>query len=99
MLTETFQVVPIIEKLSYAWKDLKNYLKHKRKEMNIKNLIIRLCIEKHNMGYENKGAHNLGETKANFVEHCQSSKFKKTNKKGKINKLRPKEGISKKQKL
>ena len=35
------------------------------------------------MGFENKGAHNLSEAKANFVEHGQGSKFKKANNKGK----------------
>ena len=99
MLSETFQVAAIIEKLSHVWKDFKNYLKHKRKEMSIENLIIRLHIEEDNRGYEKKGAHTIGETKANFVEHGQSSKSKKSNNKGKGDKLGPKGGISKKQKF
>ena len=45
MLSETFQVAAIIEKLPPALKDFKNYLKHKRKEMSIKELVIRLRIE------------------------------------------------------
>ena len=45
MLSETFQVVDIIEKLPLAWKDFKNYFKHKRKSMGIEDLIIRLRIE------------------------------------------------------
>ena len=69
MLSETFQVVAIIQKLPPIWKDFKNYLKHKRKEMNTKDLIIRLRIEEDNRGFEKKRAHNLGEAKANFVEH------------------------------
>ena len=48
MLSETFQVAAIIEKLHLAWKDIKNYLNHKRREMNIEDLIIRLCIEEDN---------------------------------------------------
>ena len=40
MLSETFQVAAIIEKLPPAWKDFKNYLKHKRKEMSIEDLVI-----------------------------------------------------------
>ncbi|KAL5548557.1 hypothetical protein UlMin_003788 [Ulmus minor] len=40
-LSETFQVVAIIEKLPPAWKDFKNYLKHKQKEMSIEDLIVR----------------------------------------------------------
>ena len=31
VLSETFQVAAIIEKLSSLWKDFKNYLKHKQK--------------------------------------------------------------------
>ena len=99
MLSEIFQVATIIEKLSHIWKDFKNYLKHKRKEMSIEDLIIRLRIEEDNKGYEKKGAHNPSEVKANFVEHGQGSKFKKANDKGKGTKLGPIEGISKKQKF
>ena len=91
MLSETFQVAAIIEKLPYAWKDFKNYLKHKRKNMSIKDMIIRLRIEEYNKGFEKKGAHNPNEAKANFVEHSQSFKFKKANNKGKDTKLGPKE--------
>ena len=45
MLRETFQVVAIIEKMPPTWKDFKNYLKHKRKEMCIEDLTIRLHIK------------------------------------------------------
>ena len=38
ILSETFQVATIIEKLPPTWKDFKNYLKHKIKEMNIENI-------------------------------------------------------------
>ena len=95
MLSETFQVVAMIEKLPPAWKDFKNYLKHMRNEMSIEDIIIRLRIEEDNRGSEKKGAHNLSEAKANFVEHGQYYKFKKANNKGKGNKLGPKGGISK----
>ncbi|RVW87884.1 Retrovirus-related Pol polyprotein from transposon TNT 1-94 [Vitis vinifera] len=99
MLSETFQVAAIIEKLPPAWKDFKNYLKHKRKEMSIEDLIIRLRIEEDNRRSEKKGAHTLNEAKANFVEHGQSSKAKTNNNKGKGSKLGPKGGISKKPKF
>ena len=99
MLTETFQVVAIIEKLPHVWKNFKNYLKHKRKEMSIEDLIIRFRIEEDKKRFKKKGAHNPGEAKANFVDHGQGSKFKKTNNKGKDSKLRPKGKISKKQKF
>ena len=44
----------IIEKLPPTWKDFKNYLKHKRKEMSIEDLVIRLRIEEDNRGSEKK---------------------------------------------
>ena len=43
--------------------------------------------------------HNPNEAKANFVEHDQSSKFRKGSIKGKGTKLGPKGGIFKKQKF
>ncbi|KAL2471130.1 zinc knuckle (CCHC-type) family protein [Abeliophyllum distichum] len=48
VVSESFQVAYIIEKPSSAWKDFKNYLKHKRKEMNVEELIVRLRIEEDN---------------------------------------------------
>ena len=99
MINETFQVAVVIEKLPLAWKDSKNYLKYKRNEMSIEDLIIKLHIKEENQGYEKKGAQNLSEAKANFVEHGQSSKFKKANNKGKCTKLGPIGGVSKKQKF
>ena len=44
-------------------------------------------------------AHNPNKAKAKFLEHGQSSKFKKGNNKGKDTKLGPKGGVSKKQKF
>ena len=35
IVSDAIQVAAIIEKLPHAWKDFKNYLKHKRKEMNV----------------------------------------------------------------
>ena len=97
MLSETFQVDAIIEKMSLTWKDFKNYLRHKRKEMSIEDLVIRLHIKEDNRGSEKKMAQNSNEAKANFVEHSQSSNFKKGNNKGKDTKLRPKGGVFKKE--
>ena len=41
-LSGSFQVAAIVEKLPRSWKDFKNYLKHKRKEMGLEDLIVRL---------------------------------------------------------
>ncbi|XP_076951202.1 uncharacterized protein LOC143624426 [Bidens hawaiensis] len=43
-LSETFQVAAVIEKLPPSWIEFKNYLKHKRKEMSMEDLIARLRI-------------------------------------------------------
>ena len=64
--------------------------------MSIEDLITILHIEEDNRGLEKKLAHNSNEAKANFVEHGQSSKFKKANK---GNKLGPKGRILKKKKF
>ncbi|GJX45233.1 retrovirus-related pol polyprotein from transposon TNT 1-94 [Tanacetum coccineum] len=47
-LSETFQVAAIIEKLPPSWVEFKNYLKHKRKEMSVEDLVVRLRIEEDN---------------------------------------------------
>ena len=90
MLSKIFQVVAIIEKLPPIWKDFKNYLNHKRKEMIVEDLIFKLCIEEDNRGSKKKVGHNSSEAKTNFVEHGQCSKFKKANNKRKGIKLGPK---------
>ena len=54
MLSESFQVVAIIEKLSPNRKDFKNYLKHKRKEIKLEDLIVRLRIEEDSRVFEKK---------------------------------------------
>ena len=67
--------------------------------MNVEDLIIRILIEEDNRGSKKYVEHNPSKAKANFVEHDQGSKFKKANNKAKGSKLRPKGGISKKQKF
>ena len=98
VLGESFQVAAVIEKLPPAYKDFKNYLKHKRKEMSMDDLVVRLRIKEDNKMSDKKRAHTSPKVKANFVEHGQSSKKKQHNK-GKGFKLGPKGGVSKKQKL
>ncbi|KAL8464591.1 hypothetical protein ACS0TY_034194 [Phlomoides rotata] len=66
VVCETFQVTTIIKKLSPVWKDFKNYLKHKRKPMNVELLVARLNIEEGNKTSEKK--HSDHEAKVNVVE-------------------------------
>ncbi|XXG88060.1 hypothetical protein AAC387_Pa12g0325 [Persea americana] len=53
-LSESFQVVAIIEKFPPLWKDFKNYLMQKRKEMKLEDLIVKLTIEEANHASEKK---------------------------------------------
>ena len=69
----------MVEKLPPSCTDFKHYLKHKRKEMTIEDLVARLRIKE-----DNKMAlkRTLVETspKTNMVEHAQSSRGFKGNK-------------------
>ncbi|XP_076936898.1 uncharacterized protein LOC143604247 [Bidens hawaiensis] len=71
--SETFQVAAMIEKLPPSWVDFKNYLKHKRKEMTVEDLVVRLRIEEDNR-VALKGTQVKVFAKANMVEHGQSSR-------------------------
>ena len=63
MINETFQVASIIEKLSPSWKDFKNYLKHKCKELLMKDLIVRLRIEEDNRKNDKSVGKSFMETR------------------------------------
>ncbi|XP_022849790.1 uncharacterized protein LOC111371853 [Olea europaea var. sylvestris] len=63
-LSESFQVAAITEKLPPMWRDFKNYLKHKHKEMNLEELIVSLRIEEENRKTERRPIDQDG---ANFV--------------------------------
>ncbi|KAK4385913.1 hypothetical protein Sango_2715300 [Sesamum angolense] len=67
-LSESFQVAAMIEKLPPLWKDLKNYLKHKLKEMGLEDLIVRLRIEEDNRLSEMKSGKLQIEAKENLME-------------------------------
>ena len=52
IMNDAFQVAAIVEKLPPLWKDFKNYLNNKRKDMTVEDLIVRLCIEEDNKATE-----------------------------------------------
>ncbi|GJY93268.1 hypothetical protein Tco_0509050 [Tanacetum coccineum] len=79
-LSETFQVAAIIEKLPPSWVEFKNYLKHKRKEMSVEDLVVHLSIEEENK-LAQKDTYAPDSAKANMVEHAGSSS--RSNSKGK----------------
>ena len=69
ILNEPFQVRAIIENLPLSWRDFKNYLKHKLKEMKLEELIVRLRIEEDNRKSERRVASGQGmHAKANIIE-------------------------------
>ncbi|XP_070017869.1 uncharacterized protein [Nicotiana sylvestris] len=74
VINEAFQVVAMIEKLSHLWKDFKNYLKHKCKEMSLEDLIVRLRIEEGNKAAEKRGCGNSVIMGANIVEDNKKRK-------------------------
>ncbi|XP_070014447.1 uncharacterized protein [Nicotiana sylvestris] len=74
VINEAFQVAAMIEKLPPLWKDFKNYLKHKRKEMSLKDLIVRLRIEEDNKAAEKRGRENSTIMRANIIEENKKRK-------------------------
>ena len=78
-MNDVFQVAAIIEKLPPLWKDFKNYLKHKRKEMTVKDLIVRFGIEEDNKAAEKRSRGNSAISGVNFFEE-DSTKLKKRKK-------------------
>ena len=85
-ISEQFQVGSIIEKLPPSRRDFKVYLKHKRREMTMEDLILRLRVEEdHRKGDSVDGA------RANVIESEPSTKQKFHKFKGKkMSKLKPK---------
>ncbi|XP_070040192.1 uncharacterized protein [Nicotiana tomentosiformis] len=77
VINEAFQVAAMIEKLPLLWKDFKNSLKHKRKEMSLEDLIVRLRIEEDNKASEKKGRGNSTIMEANIVEDSPQNNRKR----------------------
>ncbi|PHT52077.1 hypothetical protein CQW23_06539 [Capsicum baccatum] len=77
IMNDEFQVVAIIEKLPHMWKDFKNYLKHKCKEMIVEDLIVRLRIEQDNKVAERRSKGNSTINGAYIVEDDQNNSKKR----------------------
>ncbi|XP_073130832.1 uncharacterized protein [Henckelia pumila] len=80
-VNESFQVASIIEKLPPSWKNFKNYLKHKRKEVKLEELIVRLRIEEDNRKTKSIPHKRKleDESKANLAESSHNHKRKLPN--------------------
>ncbi|XP_075087747.1 uncharacterized protein LOC142169740 [Nicotiana tabacum] len=74
VINEAFQVAAFIEKLPPLWKDFKNYLKHKCKEMTLEDLIVRLRIEDDNKAAEKKSRENSIIMGTNIIEEASTRK-------------------------
>nr|XP_009631494.1 uncharacterized protein LOC104121250 [Nicotiana tomentosiformis] len=76
IINKALQVATTIEKLSPLWKDFKNYLKHKLKEMSLEDLIVRLRIEEDNKDFrapkkdKKKGQANMVEKHEDIDDLC-----------------------------
>ncbi|XP_070043061.1 uncharacterized mitochondrial protein AtMg00810-like [Nicotiana tomentosiformis] len=68
VVSEAFQVATMIEKLPPSWRDFKNYLKHKHKEMKLEDLVIRLKTEEDNKITAKKSRGNSMIMGANIIE-------------------------------
>ncbi|KAF3615187.1 putative transcription factor MYB21-like [Capsicum annuum] len=79
IVNDAFQVAAIVEKLPPLWKGFKNYLKHKRKEMIVEDLIFRLRIEEDNKAVERRSKRNSTINGTHIVEDDQNH-FKKRKK-------------------
>ena len=67
-MNDAFQVTTIIEQLPPLWKDFKNYLKHKRKEMTVEDLIVRLRIKEDNKAAEKRSRGNSSISGVNLLK-------------------------------
>ncbi|GJW84292.1 hypothetical protein Tco_0157437 [Tanacetum coccineum] len=74
--------------------EFKNYLKHKRKEMSVEDLVVHLRIEEDNK-LAQKDTYAPDSAKANMVEHAGSSSRSNSKGKGKDKKKNDKKGKGK----
>nr|XP_016500801.1 PREDICTED: uncharacterized protein LOC107819231 [Nicotiana tabacum] len=76
-INEAFQVSALIEKLPPLWKDFKNYLKYKHKEMSLEDLIVRLRIKEEYNVAEKKVRGNSIIMGANIIEDAPKNTKKR----------------------
>ncbi|XP_075669814.1 uncharacterized protein LOC142639538 [Castanea sativa] len=48
VIDDAFQATALIEKLPPSWKEYRNYLKHKKRDMSLEDLIVHIRIEESN---------------------------------------------------
>ena len=100
VISESFQVAAIIEKLPSGWHEFKNRLRHKQKEMSMGELILRLRIEEDNRRYGKK--FNVAKddiVKGHNTKLKKNNNGKESNNVAKGSRMGPKGQISKTQKF
>ncbi|KAH1097180.1 hypothetical protein J1N35_014101 [Gossypium stocksii] len=80
VLSKCFQVDAITDKFPPSWNDFKNYLKHKRKEMGVEDLILRLRIGDDNKLSMKNENYSLMVLTEKVVEHVAKNHNKIHNK-------------------
>ena len=66
-LPEPFVVGYLVKTLLKSWKDYKNNMKHKRKQMSLEDVIIHIRIDKQNRNKDNVEKAKELSSKANVV--------------------------------
>ena len=74
-LSEPFVACYLIETFPDSWKDYKNSMKHKRKQMSLEDAIIRIMIEEQNKTRDKAKRAKELSSKANVVEERPRPKF------------------------
>ena len=77
-LPKPFVVGYLVETLPESWKDYKNNMKHKRKQMSLEDVIIHIRIEEQNRNRDNVEKTKELSSKANVVEEKPKPKNNKS---------------------
>uniref|UniRef100_A0A7N2LRG7 Reverse transcriptase zinc-binding domain-containing protein n=1 Tax=Quercus lobata TaxID=97700 RepID=A0A7N2LRG7_QUELO len=67
-IDDAFQAVALIEKLPPSWKEYRNYLKHKKRDTSLEDLIVHIRIEESNQEKDKSDLASEFSSKANLVE-------------------------------
>ena len=87
-LPEPFVVSYLVETFLESWKDCKNNIEHKRKQMSLEDIIIHIRIEEQNQNRDNVEKTKELSSKANVVEEKpkpKNNRFRKQNTRTKPN--------------
>ncbi|XP_077221650.1 uncharacterized protein LOC143855418 [Tasmannia lanceolata] len=90
-ISDQFQVAAVIDKLPPSWKEFRNSLLHKTKELSMEGLLVRLRIEEENRNQDKKEGNTENVTNVNAISVANIQ-----NQKPQVN-LKPKKKLKKKQ--